>query len=227
MQGKTKAADASASEADGAQSATQTQSETETETTSSPEVAASDAPTGEPTGAELPPGDVVDEVVGETARTTEDDYQHFLAYSGLAHSDALRYAYYHGADDDGAPAPRPDRDLTGDELLAKANVNGPRVTHAKLADEVVSAFYFTPMDAARGLGMDSYLPSNTPMARLTFCVLVLKNGFTVTGQSACVSPENYREEVGKVYAREDAERKLWPLLGFRLADRIANQLPLD
>ncbi len=33
-------------------------------------------------------------------RSTEDDYQHFLAYSGLEHTDLLRYAYFHGADAD-------------------------------------------------------------------------------------------------------------------------------
>ena len=37
------------------------------------------------------------------AHSTEDDYQHFLSYSGLVHSEVLRYAYFHGA---GADAPR-------------------------------------------------------------------------------------------------------------------------
>ncbi len=129
--------------------------------------------------------------------------------------------------EDTAPAASPEQqNPTGDELLAKANVNGPRVTVEKLAAEIEAEFYFTPMDAAVGLGVDSHIRSDSPLARLTFCVLVLKNGFTVTGQSACVSPENFRSDVGKAYAREDAERKMWQLLGFRLADRIHNQLPL-
>jgi hypothetical protein len=129
--------------------------------------------------------------------------------------------------EDPAPAASPEQqNPTGDELLAKANVNGPRVTVEKLAAEIEAEFYFTPMDAAVGLGVDSHIRSDSPLARLTFCVLVLKNGFTVTGQSACVSPENFRADVGKAYAREDAERKMWQLLGFRLADRIHNQLPL-
>ena len=32
-----------------------------------------------------------------TGHTTEDDYQHFVSYSGLEHSATLRYAYFHGA----------------------------------------------------------------------------------------------------------------------------------
>jgi len=33
-----------------------------------------------------------------TGHSTEDNYQHFLSYSGLDGDDLLRYAYYHGAD---------------------------------------------------------------------------------------------------------------------------------
>ena len=42
------------------------------------------------------------------------------------------------------------------------------------------------------------------MRRLTFCVLVLRNGFTVTGESACASPENFDAEIGRRIARENA-----------------------
>lgn len=56
---------------------------------------------------------------------------------------------------------------------------------------------------------------------LTFCVLVLKNGFTVTGESACASPENFNAEIGRRIARENAVNKVWPLLGFRLRDKLA------
>lgn len=33
------------------------------------------------------------------ANTTQQDYEHFLSYSGLQHSDLLRYTYFHGADE--------------------------------------------------------------------------------------------------------------------------------
>lgn len=57
---------------------------------------------------------------------------------------------------------------------------------------------------------------------LTFCVLVLKNGFTVTGESACASPENFDAEVGKKIDRQNAVNKIWPLMGYELRSKLAN-----
>ena len=57
-------------------------------------------------------------------------------------------------------------------------------------------------------------------SQLTICVLTLKNGFTVTGESACVSPENFDEEIGQDIARGNARDKIWPLLGFALAEHL-------
>lgn len=57
---------------------------------------------------------------------------------------------------------------------------------------------------------------------LTFCVLTTRNGFTVTGESACASPENFDAEIGRKIARQNAAAKLWPLLGFRLRDQLAS-----
>ena len=56
---------------------------------------------------------------------------------------------------------------------------------------------------------------------LTFCVLVLRNGFTVTGESACVSPENFDLGEGEKYARENAVNKVWPLMGYELKSKLA------
>jgi hypothetical protein len=55
---------------------------------------------------------------------------------------------------------------------------------------------------------------------LTFCVLVLKNGFTVTGESACASPENFDAEIGRKIARENATQKVWPLMGYELKSKL-------
>ena len=57
---------------------------------------------------------------------------------------------------------------------------------------------------------------------LTFCVLVLKNGFTVTGESACASPENFDAEIGRKIARQNAVQKIWPLMGYELKQRLHN-----
>lgn len=62
------------------------------------------------------------------------------------------------------------------------------------------------------------LPS---LSLLTFCVLVLQNGFTVTGESACASPENFDAEIGRKIARENAVNKMWPLMGYALKSELA------
>lgn len=58
-----------------------------------------------------------------------------------------------------------------------------------------------------------------PNGRTTVCQLTLKNGYTVEGSSSCVNIANFNKELGEKYSRECAVRKIWPLLGFRLADK--------
>lgn len=53
-------------------------------------------------------------------------------------------------------------------------------------------------------------------SQLTVCCLTLKNGFTVTGESACVSPENFDAEIGQKIAKENARQKIWALEGYLL-----------
>jgi hypothetical protein len=55
---------------------------------------------------------------------------------------------------------------------------------------------------------------------LTVCVLVLVNGFTVTGESAAVSAENFDAEIGRKIARENARQKIWQLEGYALRQRL-------
>jgi hypothetical protein len=55
---------------------------------------------------------------------------------------------------------------------------------------------------------------------LTFCVLELRNGFAVTGESACASPENFDAEVGRKIARKNAVEKIWPLMGYALRSSL-------
>ena len=47
------------------------------------------------------------------------------------------------------------------------------------------------------------------------------------GASACASPENFNAEIGRRIARENAEREIWPLLGFRLRDELARPVLTD
>lgn len=118
--------------------------------------------------------------------------------------------------------PGPDPDSLEYEIQAKAS-NAPRVTPADIEAEITSTFYFTAADGVRGESEMGTSPAGRAksLELLTFCVLVLRNGFTVTGESACASPENFNSEIGRRIARENAVNKVWPLLGFRLRDELA------
>lgn len=95
----------------------------------------------------------------------------------------------------------------------------PRVTVDEVEAEIVSEDY---LNGARAIATVNMVPkSSLPVAlgNLTICILVLANGFTVVGTSACVNSALYDEQKGRELARADAVRQIWPLLGFRLADR--------
>ena len=62
-----------------------------------------------------------------------------------------------------------------------------------------------------------------PNTTLTICVLTLKNGFTVTGESAAASKENFDEEIGRKIARDNAKNKIWALEGYLLKERLFNE----
>lgn len=59
-----------------------------------------------------------------------------------------------------------------------------------------------------------------PGSCLTVCVLTLFNGFTVTGESACADPGNFREDIGRTISRRNARDKIWSLLGFGLKTKL-------
>lgn len=59
-----------------------------------------------------------------------------------------------------------------------------------------------------------------PNSCLTVCCLTLKNGFTVTGESACASPENFDKQIGEKIALEQAKNKIWMLEGYLLKQKL-------
>lgn len=59
-----------------------------------------------------------------------------------------------------------------------------------------------------------------PESQLTVCCLTLRNGFTLTGESACASPENFDAEIGRRIARDNARKKIWELEGYALKQRL-------
>ena len=108
------------------------------------------------------------------------------------------------------------------EIQAKG-LTAPRVTPADIEAEIASTFYFTAADGVRGESEMGTSPAGRAksLELLTFCVLVLRNGFTVTGESACASPENFNAEVGRKIARQNAVQKIWPLMGYALRSKLA------
>ena len=135
--------------------------------------------------------------------------------------------------------PSPDTSDAGVERLIQAKgKTAARVTPADIEANIASERYFTAAEGADGaliaqlrafdptkavshapLSEDPAAPS--PLGLLTFCVLVLKNGFTVTGESACASPENFDTEIGRQIARANAVQKIWPLMGYELRTKLA------
>lgn len=108
------------------------------------------------------------------------------------------------------------------EIQAKG-LTAPRITPADIEANITSEFYFTAAEGVRGASGHEVASVRAGMALdlLTFCVLVLRNGFTVTGESACASPENFDAEVGRKIARANAISKVWPLMGYALKERLA------
>ena len=82
-------------------------------------------------------------------------------------------------------------------------LNAPRLT-PELIDGIIVDKYF-------------YIFPNT---QLTVCCLTLKNGFTVTGESACASPENFNKEIGEKIAFDNARDKIWTLEGYLLKQKL-------
>lgn len=106
------------------------------------------------------------------------------------------------------------------EIQAKG-LTAPRITPADVEANIGSEHYFTAFDGALAVQADTAIALPSPLGLLTFCVLVLKNGFTVTGESACASPENFDAEIGRKIARQNAVEKIWPLMGYALREELS------
>lgn len=122
-------------------------------------------------------------------------------------------------------------DQTIEQEIQAKGLTAPRVTPQDIEANIASEHYFTARDGRRGAVADgTYVGRERPqfgeadlaaLDLLTFCVLVLRNGFTVTGESACASPENFDAELGRKIARQNAVQKIWPLMGYALKEQLA------
>lgn len=105
------------------------------------------------------------------------------------------------------------------EIQAKGKT-APRITPDHIESTISDCYYFTAQDGLMTANPDAAQYSPKSLDLLTFCVLVLKNGFTVTGESACASPENFDAEIGRKIARDNAVQKIWALEGYLLKQRM-------
>ena len=131
-------------------------------------------------------------------------------------------------------------DETIEQEIQAKGLTAPRVTPADIEANIASEHYFTAGEGVIGAfaagEFDSHGSDVVILRRdiastevlkpslnlLTFCVLVLRNGFTVTGESACASTENFDAEIGRKIARQNAVQKIWPLMGYELRTKLAD-----
>ena len=90
-----------------------------------------------------------------------------------------------------------------DFLIGCHNMNAPTVTVSEIQAKIKSSEYYILNDG-----------------RTTMCQLTLENGFTVLGESSCVSPENFNKALGEKYAFEKAADKIWELEGYLLKQKL-------
>ena len=116
--------------------------------------------------------------------------------------------------------PSPDTSDAGIErLIQTKGKTAARVTPQDIERAITSEHYFTAGQAVeQQTAPHEQIP--TSLYLLTFCVLTMRNGFTVTGESACASPENFDVQIGRAIARENAVQKIWPLLGYELRTKL-------
>ena len=88
-------------------------------------------------------------------------------------------------------------------LIKLKGLNTPRLTPEHIDSCIAKAEYHVFSDT-----------------QLTVCCMTLKNGFTVTGESACASPENFNEEIGQRIAYTNAREKIWALEGYLLKQKL-------
>ncbi|ADE10473.1 Gp49 family protein [Sideroxydans lithotrophicus] len=120
------------------------------------------------------------------------------------------------------------RDQIEHEIQDKG-LTAPRITPADIEANIASEHYFTAADGVSGAhvnvdgGKCVVAVHECPheLELLTFCVLILRNGFTVDGVSACASPKNFDAELGRKIARKNAVEKIWPLMGYELRSKLS------
>jgi len=88
----------------------------------------------------------------------------------------------------------------------------------EIQDKGLTAPRITPEDIENQIEKEQYHVFDG--TTFTSCLLTLRNGFTVHGESACASPENFDAELGRRIARDNAKGKIWMLEGYLLREKL-------
>ena len=106
-------------------------------------------------------------------------------------------------------------------------LNAPRLTPEIIDSKIVGVEYILTRDVCKRDNGVEIFDAPKPLQTITFCILTLENGFTVTGESACASPENFDAEIGRKIAFENAREKIWLLEGYLLKEKLNHQIKIQ
>ena len=112
--------------------------------------------------------------------------------------------------------------MNTEQELQALGKTAPRITENAIEDNIASEWYFTAAQGVIGAPPSGHNDGPVPetLSLLTICVLVLVNGFSVTGTSACASPDNFDADIGRKVARRNALNHIWPLMGYELRTKL-------
>ena len=114
-----------------------------------------------------------------------------------------------------------------EQEIQSKNLNAPRLTPDHIDSKIKAVEYILPRDVCKRDNGVEVFDAPLPLQTLTFCILTLENGFTVTGESACASPENFDAEIGKKIAYDNARNKIWLLEGYLLKEKLNHQIKIQ
>lgn len=107
-----------------------------------------------------------------------------------------------------------------EQEIQDKGLNAPRLTPDHIDSKIKGVEYILPRDVCKRDNGVEIFDAPLPLQTLTFCIITLENGFTVTGESACASPENFDAEIGKKIAYDNAREKIWALEGYLLKEKL-------
>ena len=100
-----------------------------------------------------------------------------------------------------------------------SNNEAPRLTKEQIEEKIVAVRWVHGNEYSPDRFADGYEHDKSTDC-LTLCIITLQNGYTVTGQSACISAEIFDIEKGKELAYNDAFRSIWTLEGYLLKEKL-------